>query len=222
MSPSSWKQELSVSTEQTHQQKSTTVVPTSKVSTRSRANADAGKEGQSAEEPNGATNTSPILLTSKESNSVQSNTIITNDEQRMHLLCNLSSLIYYNLFRYSCCLFSHLTELITTSNGPKRKRGGRRPTMGHGLHEYTRRHGGLKMQIESYDGARRPKDPVQAAKLNSACGIHIRSSMPLAKHWKEYNPKDGALKTVIPTAISTVAVSPLILTVSFFHTHIYC
>jgi hypothetical protein len=78
------------------------------------------------------------------------------------------------------------------------------------------------MQIEFYDGARRPKNPVQAAKLSSACGIHIRSSMTLAKHWKEYNPKDGALKTVIPTAISTVAVSPLILTISFFHTHIYC
>jgi hypothetical protein len=78
------------------------------------------------------------------------------------------------------------------------------------------------MQIEFYDGARRPKIPVQAAKLSSACGIHIRSSMPLAKRWKEYNPKDGALKTIIPTAISTVVVSPLILTVSFFHTHIYC
>jgi hypothetical protein len=77
MSPSSWKQELSVCTEQTHQQKSTTVVPTSKVSTRSRANADAGKEGQYAKEPNGAAQ-------SKESNSVQSNTIITNEEQRMH------------------------------------------------------------------------------------------------------------------------------------------
>jgi hypothetical protein len=101
---------LSVCTEQTHQQKSTTVVPTSKVPTRSRANADVGKEGQSAEEPNGAAQ-------SKESNSVQCNTIITNEEQRMHLLCNLSSLIYYNLFRYSCCLCSHLTELITTKDG---------------------------------------------------------------------------------------------------------
>jgi hypothetical protein len=94
--------------------------------------------------------------------------------------------------------------------------------MGYGIHEYTRKHGGLKMQIKFYDGTRRPKNLVQAAKLSSACGIHIRDSMPLAKHWKEYNPKDGALKIVIPTAISTVVVSPLILIVSFFHTHIYC
>ena len=76
------------------------------------------------------------------------------------------------------------------------------------------------MQIDFTEGARRPKNPVQAAKLSSECGIHIRSSMPLATHWKQYNPKDGALKTVIPTAINTVAVSRLILTLTIFiHIH---
>ncbi|KAK1668812.1 hypothetical protein QYE76_056971 [Lolium multiflorum] len=39
--------------------------------------------------------------------------------------------------------------------------------MGHGLHEYTRRHGGNKMPIEFTPGVRRPKDYVQSAKLSN-------------------------------------------------------
>ncbi|KAK1654032.1 hypothetical protein QYE76_071837 [Lolium multiflorum] len=95
-------------------------------------------------------------------------------------------------------------ETLTTSGGSKRKRGGRRRTMGHGLHEYTRRHGGNKMPIEFTPGVRRPKDYVQSAKLSNEVGIHIREKMPLATHWTQYK-KDDTLKHVIPHAISTVA-----------------
>jgi hypothetical protein len=80
--------------------------------------------------------------------------------------------------------------------------------MGHGLHEYTRRHGGNKMPIEFTAGVRRPKDYVQSAKLSNEVGIHIREKMPLATHWTQYK-KDETLKHVIPHAISTVAVSPV-------------
>ncbi|KAK1609518.1 hypothetical protein QYE76_033191 [Lolium multiflorum] len=76
--------------------------------------------------------------------------------------------------------------------------------MGHGLHEYTRRHGGNKMPIEFTPGVRRPKDYVQSAKLSNDVGIHIREKMPLATHWTQYR-KDATLKHVIPHAISTVA-----------------
>ena len=78
--------------------------------------------------------------------------------------------------------------------------------MGHGLHEYARRNGGSKLHIDFSEGAKRPKDPVQAAKLSSECGIHIRNKMPLATHWTQYS-KDKSLKDVIPDAIKTVAVS---------------
>ena len=63
------------------------------------------------------------------------------------------------------------------------------------------------MPLESTDGERRPKDPVQSAKLSSECGIHIRNKFPLATHWKQYSDKDSPLINVIPDAIKTVAVS---------------
>jgi hypothetical protein len=43
--------------------------------------------------------------------------------------------------------------------------------MGHGLHDYTRRHGGNKMCIEFTAGVNRPKDLVQAAKLSFEVGF---------------------------------------------------
>ena len=80
--------------------------------------------------------------------------------------------------------------------------------MGHGLHEFTRRNGGNKMQIDFTAGVRRPKDYIQSAKLSSEVGIHIRAKMPLATHWTQYK-KDETLTHVIPHAINTVAVSPV-------------
>ena len=89
----------------------------------------------------------------------------------------------------------------------KRKRGGRREAFGHGLEVFARRNGGSKMLISFKDGMRRPADPVQAAKLSTECGIHIRSKMPLATHWKEYYDSKSGLTHVIHEAISFVAVS---------------
>jgi hypothetical protein len=47
--------------------------------------------------------------------------------------------------------------------------------MGHGLHDYTRRHGGKKMRIEFTAGVKRPKDLVQAAKLSFEVGFYTRT-----------------------------------------------
>ena len=84
------------------------------------------------------------------------------------------------------CLIS---DPLTASGLTKRKRGGRRPTMGHGLHEYTRRNGGIKMKIDFTPGVRRPKNYIHAAKLSSEVGIHIRAKMPLATHWTQYKKR---------------------------------
>lgn len=89
------------------------------------------------------------------------------------------------------------------TNPETSKRGKRRPTMGHGLQDYAKRNGGMKMKIEFSAGRVRPLDPAQAAKLTSQCGIHVRKHMHVATHWKDYS-KDG-LDHHIPKAIGHVA-----------------
>jgi hypothetical protein len=59
------------------------------------------------------------------------------------------------------------------------------PDVGHGLHEFIRRHDGNKMHIEFTAGVRRPKKVVRAAKLSSEVGFYTRSNMPIATHWKQ-------------------------------------
>jgi hypothetical protein len=87
--------------------------------------------------------------------------------------------------------------------------------MGHGLDDYARRSGGRKMKIDFSAGRVRPLDPVQAAKLASQCGIHVRSNiMHVATHWNDYS-KEG-LDHHIPNAISHVAVGRLSCS---FHSH---
>ena len=78
--------------------------------------------------------------------------------------------------------------------------------MGHGLEAYTKKHGGNKMRIDFTEGAKRPLDHVQAAKLSSQFGVHVRNKMLIATHWKEYE-KGKELENVIPDALVTVAVS---------------
>ena len=56
--------------------------------------------------------------------------------------------------------------------------------MEHSLEEYTIKLG--KMKIDFEEGARRPKDPIQAARLSSECGVQLRKEMPLATRWKHY------------------------------------
>jgi hypothetical protein len=75
--------------------------------------------------------------------------------------------------------------------------------MGHSLEEYTAKHG--KMKIDFEEGARRPKDPVQAARLSSECGVQLRKEMPLATRWKHYEKPE--MKHVIPDILQSVAVS---------------
>jgi hypothetical protein len=79
--------------------------------------------------------------------------------------------------------------------------------MGHGLDDYTKRHGGNKMRIEFTAGVKRPKDAVQAAKFSSEVGFYTRNNMPIATHWKQCK-KDETIQHVIPEAINKVAVSP--------------
>lgn len=126
-------------------------------------------------------------------------------------------------------MLSLISEALTNSSRQKRKRGGRKATMGHGLHEYTRRNDGNKMQIEFTAGFRRPKKPLHAAKLSSEVGFYIRSKMPIATHWNLYK-KDESIKHVIPEAIKKVAVSPhssfvlttmLLICFTIFSTHMH-
>jgi hypothetical protein len=77
--------------------------------------------------------------------------------------------------------------------------------MGHGLDDYAKRNGGRKMKIDFSAGRVRPLDPVQAAKLASQCGVHVRSNiMHVATHWNDYSKED--LAHHIPKAIGHVAV----------------
>ena len=85
--------------------------------------------------------------------------------------------------------------------------------MGHGLQDYAKRNGGRKMKIDFSAGRVRPLDPVQAAKLTSQCGIHVRSHMHVATHWKDYN--EEGLDHHIPKAIGHVAVRQFALFFSF-------
>jgi hypothetical protein len=79
---------------------------------------------------------------------------------------------------------SVISEALANCNTLKQKQGGRKGTMGHGLHDYKKRHGGKKMRIEFTVGVKRPKDPVQATKLSSEVGFYTRNKMPIATHWK--------------------------------------
>ena len=45
---------------------------------------------------------------------------------------------------------------------------------------------GRRLSIDIAPGKKRPKKPVQAAKLALEAGLVIRSSMPILTHWKEY------------------------------------
>ena len=61
------------------------------------------------------------------------------------------------------------------------------------------------MKIEFEEGLRRPKDPVQAAKLSSECGVQLRNEMPLATKWKHYEKEE--MKHVIPEILHPLSVS---------------
>ena len=61
------------------------------------------------------------------------------------------------------------------------------------------------MKIDFEEGARRPKDSVQAARQSSECGVQLRNKMPLATRWKHYEKPE--MKHVIPDILRSVSVS---------------
>ena len=63
------------------------------------------------------------------------------------------------------------------------------------------------MRIEFTEGLHRPTDHVQASKLSSQFGVHVRNKMKLATHWNDYD-EGKELGNVIQDAIVSVAVSP--------------
>jgi hypothetical protein len=96
----------------------------------------------------------------------------------------LPQLAYHLLVQKICIIETlllpyHVSETLATTSDSKRKHGQRGKSMVHGLHDYTRSHGGNKMKIEFTEGVRRPKDHIQAAKLSFVVGIQFRDKMPL-------------------------------------------
>jgi hypothetical protein len=61
------------------------------------------------------------------------------------------------------------------------------------------------MKIDFSAGRVRPLDPIQADKLASQCGIHVRSNvMHVATYWNDYSKE--SLERHIPNAIGHVVV----------------
>jgi hypothetical protein len=211
-------QVLEGSTKEKKQKRSKTFVPPNVV-TRSAANAETEDDGET-ESPTqkageGGTNgneSSPMLIqTSRGSNSTEENVLVLSEREGIDSTS-------YNLFtglvaKFSIEVLTLVLSLVSVAivdkGALKEKRNARKPTMGHGVHEWSRRNGGAKMPIDFTPGMRRPTDPVQAAKLSSECGIQIRSKMPLATHWKQYGDKESRLKDTIPETIKSITVSPL-------------
>ena len=86
----------------------------------------------------------------------------------------------------------------------KRMRGERGPTLGRQLNAINKREG-CKMKIDFLPGLSRPINCLQAAKLSSEVGVHVRTHMPLKTKWKDYNLKEN--EHIIPEAAMKVKVS---------------
>jgi hypothetical protein len=65
--------------------------------------------------------------------------------------------------------------------------------MGKQLDNMTRAMG-RRLPIVVKEGKRRPRNPVQAAKLASEAGVIIRESIPILPHWKDYKKDDTLYK----------------------------
>jgi hypothetical protein len=181
-------QVLQGSTKEKKQKCSKTFVPPNVV-TMSASNTETEDDGET-ESPTqkageGGTNgneSSPMVIqTSRGSNSTEDNVLVLSERGGID---NMS----YNLFTGLVAKFSievltlvlSLVSVVIVHKGAlKEKRNVHKPTMGYGVHEWSRRNGGAKMPIDFTPGMRRPTDPVQAAKLSSECGIQIRSKMPV-------------------------------------------
>ena len=61
------------------------------------------------------------------------------------------------------------------------------------------------MKIDFLPGLSRPINYLQAAKLSSEVGVHMRTHMPLKTKWKDYSLKEN--EHIIPEAGQKVKVS---------------
>ena len=59
---------------------------------------------------------------------------------------------------------------------------------GKGLERVTKSLGS-KVPIQIAEGMKRPKNPLQAAKLASKCGLVATSHLPVLPHFKEYKKR---------------------------------
>ena len=206
------------STKENKQKRSKICVPPNVV-TRSAANAETAADGE-AETPtqksvergsNGNESSPRLILTSRGSNSPDENVLARKelegtDSTSYNLL---TGIVAKSSIEVLTLVLSLVSVVIVDKGGIQEKRNVRKPTMGHGVHEWSRRNGGAKMPINFTPGMRRPTDPVQAAKLSSECGVQIRGGLPLATHWKQYCDKESRLKDTIPDTIKSIYVSPL-------------
>uniref|UniRef100_A0ACD5UB26 Uncharacterized protein n=1 Tax=Avena sativa TaxID=4498 RepID=A0ACD5UB26_AVESA len=172
--------------------RSKTTVPTTTRTTR----ASASRLNQTYQTPPNDNNTSPHQ-TSNNTNSLDADTGMQHSQDMINSLCQIDNTVTLRG-----------QDALVCSSAPKNLensvRSKRRPTMGHGLDDYAKRNGGRKMKIDFSAGRVRPLDPIQAAKLASQCGIHVRSNiMHVATHWNDYS-KEG-LERHIPNAIGHVA-----------------
>jgi hypothetical protein len=67
----------------------------------------------------------------------------------------------------------------------KKRRGERRPTLGHGLESILARTGST-MKVGFMEGANMPINPA-SSKTSSEVGFEIKNHLPLKTKWKEYN-----------------------------------
>jgi hypothetical protein len=67
---------------------------------------------------------------------------------------------------------------------------------GAGLERMTKSLG-TKVKIHIAEGAKRPENPLQAAKLASEAGLIARSHTPILPHFKEYKKDPNLMKDFI-------------------------
>ena len=82
----------------------------------------------------------------------------------------VSPFIIYNWYYYNKTFLLLFTNAAPLKNVFKK-------TMGHGLEKMINR--GKKLAIEVAEGKKRPKVPLQAAKLASECGVALRDNLYL-------------------------------------------
>ena len=84
---------------------------------------------------------------------------------------------------YNCYCYNKIFLLLFANAAPLKNV--RKKTMGHGLEKMISR--GKKLAIEVSEGKKRPKVPLQAAKLASEYGV----ALSIYTSWKDYDNEQG-------------------------------